>query len=445
MFILRDLLRPLQAHFSDTDLGRERSSLFAYTLLAIIVPFTSSMTSNLLRSLGTLFGIEIKKKRFYTFMASSTLPWQKLWHTVWELIPSPETDGRLLVALDDYINPKTGKSIFGCETIFDHAAKANQSQYPWAQNIVSVGLLKQVKGRWACLFLDCRFYLARKTIEAEKDNAKIKGTVVLFQTKLEQAGQMLIGIGNHFATSPLLVVTDSWFGNESLWRPIRDALAERFQLLSRLRCNSVLYAQPDALQPGQRGRRRKYGNRLGSVTERATEVWRKAKTYTVNLYGKRRDVYAYDEVVMLKTLKRSVRVVWVFRKTQWIAMFTTDLTLSVTQIIEYYGARWKIESGFKELKQDIGSRTSQCRNAQAVNNHLQFCMMASTITWLYADRLKADPERRHKVKGRTSFAFSDVRRLIAEAALHDDFDRVCPKPGNPTKNSLVAVLLRMVA
>ena len=84
--------------------------------------------------------------------------------------------------LDDYINPKIGKSIFGCETIFDHAAKANQSQYPWVQNIVSVGLLKQVKGRWACLFLDFRFYLARKTIAAEKDNAKIKGTVVLFQS-----------------------------------------------------------------------------------------------------------------------------------------------------------------------------------------------------------------------------------------------------------------------
>jgi hypothetical protein len=222
-------------------------------------------------------------------------------------------------------------------------------------------------------------------------------------------------------------------------------LGERFHLLSRLRCNNVLYAQPDAAQSGQRGRRRKYGKRLGSVTEMAAEVRQQAKTYTVNLYGKHRDVCAYDAVVMLKTLKCPVRVVWVFRKTQWIAMFTTDLELSVTQIIEYYGARWKIESGFKELKQDIGSRTSQCRNAQAVNNHLQFCMMASTLTWLYADRLKADPERRHKVKGRTSFAFSDVRRLIAEAALNDDFDRVCPKLGKPTQNSLVAVLLRMVA
>jgi hypothetical protein len=71
--------------------------------------------------------------------------------------------------------------------------------------------------------------------------------------------------------------------------------------------------------------------------------------------------------------------------------------------------------------------------------------MASTITWIYADRLKANPTRRHKVKGRASFAFSDVRRLIAKAALSEDFDKVCPKPGNPQKNSWVAVLLRMVA
>jgi DDE superfamily endonuclease len=445
MFILRDLLRPLQAHFSDTDLGQERSSLFVYTLLAVIVPFTSSITSNLLRSLVTLFGIEIKKKRFYTFMASSTLPWQKLWQTVWGLIPSPETEGRLLVVLDDCINPKIGKNIFGCETIFDHAAKANQSQYPWAQNFVAVGLLKQVKGRWVCLFLDFRFYFAKKTIDAEKATAKIKGAVVPFQTKLELAGQMIVSIGHYFATSPLLVVTDSWFGNQSLWRQVRKVLGDRFHMLSRLRCNNVLYAESDARQPGQRGRRRKYGKRLGSVTDMAAEVRQKTKIYTVNLYGKRRDVCAYDAVVMLKTLKCPVRVAWVFRKTQWVAMFTTDLELSVTQIIEYYGARWKIESGFKEIKQDIGSRTSQCRNAQAVTNHLQFCLMASTITWIYADRLKADPARRHKVKGRTSFAFSDVRRLIAEAALNDDFDRVCPKPGNPTKNSLVAALLRMVA
>ena len=113
--------------------------------------------------------------------------------------------------------------------------------------------------------------------------------------------------------------------------------------------------------------------------------------------------------------------------------------------MQSYGARWKIESGFKEIKQEIGSARSQTRNAHAVNNHLNFCMMAATVTWIYADRIKADPERRHVVKGRTSFAFSDVRRLIADAALSDDFLRLWPNSGKTRKNSFVSLLMRMVA
>ncbi|MCD2449345.1 hypothetical protein GO003_002945 [Methylicorpusculum oleiharenae] len=52
-----------------------------------------------------------------------------------DLIPSPLTDARLWVAVDDFINSKVGQRIFGCETHFDHAAKANQSLYPWAQRM----------------------------------------------------------------------------------------------------------------------------------------------------------------------------------------------------------------------------------------------------------------------------------------------------------------------
>ena len=54
-----------------------------------------------------------------------------------------------------------------------------------------------------------------------------------------------------------------------------------------------------------------------------------AKSYKVHLYGKSREVLAYDQVFMLKTLRCPVRVVWVYRKTRWVALFTTDLRLSV--------------------------------------------------------------------------------------------------------------------
>jgi hypothetical protein len=101
------------------------------------------------------------------------------------MIPNPLTDGRLLVALGDFINPKTGKKIFGCAHIFDHAAKANQSKYPWAQNVVLIGLLKHIKGRWACLPLAHRFYLPQKAIASKLDNMDIPGEATFFHTKLE--------------------------------------------------------------------------------------------------------------------------------------------------------------------------------------------------------------------------------------------------------------------
>jgi hypothetical protein len=77
-------------------------------------------------------------------MSSPKLPWSRLWSTLWSLIPEPAVKGRLLLALDDYINPKAGKKIFGCASFFDHADKINQSKFAWSQNVVSIGLLTVV-------------------------------------------------------------------------------------------------------------------------------------------------------------------------------------------------------------------------------------------------------------------------------------------------------------
>ena len=446
MFILNDLLTPLQEEFPKTKQGQKRKVWFAYTLLAVVLPFTSSITSNLLRALETLFGLEIKSQRFYTFMASSTLPWKALWRTMWGLIPAPATEGRILMALDDSINPKSGKKIFGCGHFHDHAAKRGQTSYPWSQCILTLGLLKKVKSRWACLPLDFQFYIMKKDIEAATINATFRGEVVSFRSKMEQAAAIIKDVQGYYE-KPVLVVTDSWFGNNGLWAPLERGAGGKFHLLTRMRRNIILYDLAPSLADNEkrRGRPRKYGDRLGSVDECAARWKNKATSYTVFLYGKKREVQAYSQTVMSKTMKCQVRVVWVYRKTRYIALMTTDLSLSIEQIIEYYGARWKIESGFKEIKQEIGSSKSQTRNADAVLNHLNFCMMAATLTWVYADRLQDAPDRKHKIRGRAGFAFSDVRRIIAEAALDQDFQSICPLPVQTPQKSFVKALLRMVA
>jgi len=444
MHTLHSLLSNLNEEFASSRKGEERGAWFVYTLLAIILPFTSSKTSGLVRALESVFGFAgISQKRYYTFMASAKIPWDCLWQRLWTLIPEPVTNGRLITVLDDYINPKTGKKIFGCSKVFDHAAKQNQSEYPWAQNIVAIGLLKVIKGRWACLPLASAFHHFEKDIAANKPT--YRGNEIVFKTKYRHAVDMLKNIVAKFPASSLLVVSDSWFGNNGLWAPMRKEIGKQCHMLSRLRSNNALYARPEIQAKKKVGRTRKYGEKLGDTSALAAINCTHAIEYTINLYGKERTVLAHDQIVMLKTLKCPVRVVWVYRRNKWVALFTTDLTLSVAEIIEIYGARWKIEAGFKELKRELGSAETQTRNPVSVTNHLNFCMMAASLTWIYADQLEKSPARRHAVNGRGHFAFSDIRRLISKEATDDKFPQLCPAPRKTMVNSIVTMLLKMAA
>ena len=123
-----------------TRAGQERWRWLLLTLPSILVPVTVSRTSNLLRAIETLFGVRIAEWRYYTFMASPKRPWAGMWQTLWRAIPEPLVAGRLLLALDDSINPKTGQHIFACQTTFDHAAKPNQTDLP-ASNLLNTLIL----------------------------------------------------------------------------------------------------------------------------------------------------------------------------------------------------------------------------------------------------------------------------------------------------------------
>jgi hypothetical protein len=442
MSILPALAVQFQALFPATTHGQRRSRWFILTLQAILVPITASRTSNLRRAISTLFGVVIAQSRYYTFMASVKRPWTRVWETLWRAIPDPLTAGRLLLALDDSLNPKTGRKVFGCQTTFDHAAKTNQSPYPWAQTIVTVVLLKVIHGRWSGLPLAFAFYL--RLITRRDHGIRVGGEALRFETKLAQAVALIRRIGAVFPTVPVLVVCDSWFGNNGLFKPLRQALGPRAQWLSRLRTNAALYDLPTRT-PGRSGRPRQYGERLGNAGSLATTLQPGAQAYTLNLYGQRRTVMAIDRVVILKTLRCQVRVVWVFRTTQWVALVTTDLDLSVAQIIEYYGARWKIEAGFREIKQEIGSAETQTRNPDAVTNHRHFCMAATAITWIYGAHLEQAPPRRYSTNKRTEYAFADLRRQLAQDLGGEGFGIDCGGANRPTRNPLIAAVMALVA
>ncbi len=62
---------------------------------------------------------------------------------------------------------------------------------------------------------------------------------------MAQSVEMILQIATHFAEKPILVVCDSWFGNNGLWGPLQQS-GQPVHLLSRLRSNTALCAQPEA-------------------------------------------------------------------------------------------------------------------------------------------------------------------------------------------------------
>lgn len=78
MSIIPALATQFQSLYPATVGGHERWWWFVLTLQAILVPITASRNSNLLRAIGTLFGVRIAPSRYDTFMASAKLRWAPL-------------------------------------------------------------------------------------------------------------------------------------------------------------------------------------------------------------------------------------------------------------------------------------------------------------------------------------------------------------------------------
>ena len=71
-----------------------------------------------------------------------------------------------------------------------------------------------IKGRWACLPLSYCYYHLKKDIE--KNRPLHGGKEIKFQSKHDQAVDMLTDVAGAFPESNIIVVADSWFGNNGI-------------------------------------------------------------------------------------------------------------------------------------------------------------------------------------------------------------------------------------
>ena len=423
-----------------------RRTIFQTIITGLLVGKNRRTISGIFQQFACLFvGSSITQKRFYTLMNSSSIKWIAIWKYLVDLLsPCVLTKDRLLVALDDSSYGKTGRKISGCTTHFDHANKLNVSSWIFGHCRVVVGLLTFTHGRWACLPISQKNFVPAKEKGKKKKihNDLLKKTVLSRKQKRHQewqktksgiAAELVNGI-RHLFKAPILVVCDSWFGTYTLLRELRRKLdLPSAHILSRIRISCVLYDLPVFPKDSKRGRNRKYGEKLPSIEELAGQMRDGAKTQPIFLYGKLRDCTYSERICVSKAMKCKVKILFIHRSNgRFFPLVTTDLTLTAKQIIEYYSARWKIESAFKELKHELGAIDSQCRNQNAVENHFNLCCLAMTMAWIYTLKQSRAPKRHYPTRHSHAFAFADSRREIARELGHDDnFLTLCPESLKP--------------
>lgn len=412
-----------------------RKMIFKVIITGMLIGESSKCVAGIYRLFELLMkSNSISRKCFYGFLKSSKIPFEKIWGIVFRLLGGKVlTSGRLLIALDDTTYGKTGKKIDGCDVHYDHAAKINSSKYVYGHCRVVLGIQMLIHGRWACLPVKNALYRLKKSVEK-----------VDFKTKIEIAAQLVNEL-LQMLSYPALIVTDSWFGNKSLVKALGGKYLKTAHVLTRLRIDCNLYDFPVPVPKGKRGRKPVYGKRLPKLPNYVKNLEKLKDIFFI--YGKNRECTYSEFCCMHKNFKCKVKVVIVHYKTGWFfPIVSTDTSLTAKQMVEYYSARWKIESGFKELKHEVGIIDTQARKKPSVENHFELCCIAMNVAWIYAMKQAKAPERKYKTSKANAYAFADIRRKIRNEFYEGfNFNEICSSGGKSIKNFILNAVFECVA
>ena len=174
--------------------------------------------------------------------------------------------------------------------------------------------------------------------------------------------------------APGLLIFDRGFAR----RPVfTTALGHGHHILCRAKSNAAFYKIPKPPKRRKPGRPKKYGDRIDIRRLRYTLMEIGGNSYSVA-----------SKIVRTKMCPAEVRIVVIRTRPKpskpyrYFCVFTTDLTLEVEQIVRYYRHRWKIETAFRDVKQNFGFDKYQVKSRKSINRFVMLSFIACSLTKL---------------------------------------------------------------
>lgn len=372
----------LQRHFADL-FTKPTQQTFLLLALGLVLSARRHTVANYLWRAGACAFKHFTA--FYVFLGGplyDRLDW--LFVSVIALAERHVPEGEpIRVRFDGTTSKKTGRSIDGADAYRNGAGSARQEYRTlWGLHFI-VGEMLIRLAPWPEEFIAVPCGLA---LYVKEDKAQALG--VPYRRPSQLAREMLDRLSG--AVSParrVLSVQDGDFATQYFLRDLPD----KAHVVGRLPKNSPLYAIASPKAEGRPGPQARKGPRIGTAQTLAEEDegWQdhpeEAGAEVRLVEGLWHSVL--PGVVLHVVLVR--RLAWKQarskkRRQRWVeAFFTTDLSLSLDQVLREYQGRWSVEITIWQARQSFGLGQDRCRRYRRVVGINAFRMVLVAAQVLY--------------------------------------------------------------
>lgn len=307
--------------------------------------------------------------------------------------------GAYLAAVDTLLIAKNGFRMPGVQKWKDHSGNADRDGSMRGHHWALLGLIafSPLWSRYLC------FPLLMQLISGQLNPCQFivdPNGVATLATFWDCVLPLIWQLHDSLNHAPLRVVADAYFSKAPFIQPL---LNRGIHVISRLRKDAVGWddPSPDQRSDAKRGKKWKLAKLLDHLP---------VETVSVHLYGKLVTVETVCCEVWLRDIDRKIKVVIIEGIKDPVILLSTDLTLTIAQIIEIYGARFTIEIAIRDLKGYFGLADYQCYLHTAIYRFVQLACTALCICRLI--QLKEDTSAwlPPVPKGVSSASFAHLRR-----------------------------------
>ena len=259
-------------------------------------------------------------------------------------------NGRVILAGDGVKQSKEGYHMPGVKKMVQESETQSKGEYIFGHLFGAVGVLIGRRSQKFCVPLKINIQDGiRKAAEWQGSTVSRENHILqMIRNGFDAAkvfGKSVILLDRYFLSVPALQLLNKL--NE-------EKGEELLTIVTKAKKNCTAYMPPPSRKSGAKGRPPKKGGPV-KIASLFIDPKVKFKKATVTAYGEKKEVEYYC-INLLWGLKHYQTLRFVLVKWDGITsiLVTTDLTLQPTKVIELYAWRAKIESMFREMKQQIG-------------------------------------------------------------------------------------------